>query len=336
MLSEDLKSAIKRYYNQHRSYRKTAVFFRISKDTVRRVVLNLYTEVKKKPGPDMKLTRRDETRIKKFIRSEVDAGRRVTAAKIKETLQLTVNKSTISRHLNRMKFFYQEFVKTLPLSKEHRKARIKFVRDLITDAIDYKKIVFSDEKRFSLDGPDNYMSYQDTHTKNAHRTKSSVRIKRQSGGGSVMILGYITYEGDFEIKILPSHYKAVNYLDDLKEIIESISFKYGVNNKIWQQDNCTVHTAKIVMDYFKEYEINHLIWPSRSPDLNIIENLWQVMSTIVYSNGQFRTRNDLISALKNAAVLIRNEKKDVIKSLYDSFPNRIVDILKFKGSKLKY
>ena len=65
--------------------------------------------------------------------------------------------------------------------------------------------------------------------------------------------------------------------DNLKSLSDQIHpmvaepFREG--NTIFQDDNASIHTAKIV---YEEYsiEVEHPIWAPQSLDVNIIENLW--------------------------------------------------------------
>jgi hypothetical protein len=42
----------------------------------------------------------------------------------------------------------------------------------------------------------------------------------------------------------------------------------------FQQDNDPKHTANIVRAWFEGNQVDLLPWPPNSPDINIIENLW--------------------------------------------------------------
>lgn len=55
---------------------------------------------------------------------------------------------------------------------------------------------------------------------------------------------------------------------------------------IFQQNNSAVYTARDVQAYCRMKVIDILLWPVRSPDRNIIENRWQILSREIYSRGK--------------------------------------------------
>ncbi|GFV08088.1 transposable element Tcb1 transposase [Trichonephila clavipes] len=55
------------------------------------------------------------------------------------------------------------------------------------------------------------------------------------------------------------------------------------NDAIYQQDNAKCHTAGSVRAWFEEHQDEFIVlpWPTNSPNLNPIDNLWNHLDRIV-------------------------------------------------------
>ena len=90
--------------------------------------------------------------------------------------------------------------------------------------------------------------------------------------------GWIHLYGVGELAQIEGRFKAEQYLEILEEVmlpsVRAIALPYP-ETIVFMQDNCSIHTAKIVKKWFEEQRNLELMpWPSRSCDLNPIENVW--------------------------------------------------------------
>lgn len=238
-----------------------------------------------------------------------------------------------------------------PLQPQHYSARLEFAWDKKTWTDEWRNVVFSDEKRFNLDGPDGYSGYW-----HDLRKEEKVFSARQNGnfyhilsffisiypifkgGGTLMFWGGFGYYGLLPIVKTSNKLNATGYQDILQKSLinngQNIT-DAGVHGYIFQQDNASIHTAISTRKYISDLEnVQLLEWPSRSPDLNPMENLWGVLARRVYGNGkQYSTLSQLESAVYREWYSIENT---ILENLINSMPNRMGQVLISKGGNTKY
>ena len=131
--------------------------------------------------------------------------------------------------------------------------------------------------------------------------------------------------------------KSQDYLKILSDQIHPMVVElFPEGNTNFQDDNAPIHTAKIVSECHEEHssEVEHLIWPPQSPDLNIIEDLWFILEK------QVRSRYPPPSSLKELETVLAEEwtkiSLETIQTLYEPIPRRIQAVITAKGGPTPY
>ncbi|KAL7727430.1 hypothetical protein ACLKA6_017554 [Drosophila palustris] len=203
--------------------------------------------------------------------------------------------------------------------------RLNFARAHMTWSTQWQHVVFSDEKKFNLEGPDGYNYYFHDLRKEEHHLD---RLHSRVDG--VMVWGAISYFGTCELQFLTSRMNAQHYNEVLKTAFPH--FQNVFHNL--QHDNAPIHTARSVKSWIQDQNVDLLDWPPYSPDLNIIENVWGWLARKVYESGkQYSNKTELIEGIKHAWSTI---SLNYIEQLYHSIPNRIFEVIANNGGTTHY
>ena len=180
-----------------------------------------------------------------------------------------------------------------------------------------------------MDGPDGgsyYWGDKDTFI---------VKDNRNFGGGSLMIHLTVSYDGPIILNEIKGRIDSEKYIELLEErVLSIIDLHYSRSSFIWQQGNASIHVSKSSREFFEKQHINVLDWPARSPDLNIVENMFSYISRRVYSdNREFSSPNELWDEISDG---VTNIPKEYIDSLYNSVGKRFCEVLLGQGRATEY
>ena len=109
-------------------------------------------------------------------------------------------------------------------------------------------------------------------------------------------------------------------------IVPIIKLNYG-EDCFFQEDNCAIHKANAVQNFMKNSKINILNWSARSPDLNVVEDIWKLLSNDIYDGVQFRKISDLKEKINNVIHQFNCTKREKLKELFLTIRKRLWTLL---------
>jgi hypothetical protein len=198
----------------------------------------------------------------------------------------------------------------------------------------WKHVGFSDESKFMLFGSDGRLYCR--RRPGEALAPQNVQPMVKYGGRSVMVWGVITWNGVGCLIRVVGKMNAEQYCNILLEgLLGTLSDQnIGCSHFIFQQDNDPKHTSGRARRWFEENRLKVLPWPPSSPDLNIIEHVWDAIDCAI------RRRKHCPLNLDKLWEVIQEEWKNLdikfIRHLYHSLPHCLAALKAARGQHTKY
>jgi transposase len=283
----------------------------------------------RKPGSGArrKTTPKQDRRIK-FL---VTRDRRMPAKAIKQDLGLDhVSESLIRRRVREWGFVGGWSRKKPFVSDTNRRKRVQWAREHLGWTKDqWARVLFSDESPYTIRGSTRFRVWRHPNDRYSPKVVKST-IKHSA---KVMVWGCFAAHGVGHL------HRVVGIMDQkqyrqilIHHMKPSAKSLFGKGKFVFQQDNDPKHTAKSVRDYLANTGIEVLDWPSQSPDLNPIENLWAIIEQRLAS----RVAKNEAELFKMLSDCWSNLAPELLNALVESMPRRCQAVIDNKGFPTKY
>lgn len=330
--STDIRQKIVEMFGRNVNQKSISELLDIPKSVVSRIIKRYQergsVETAHRSGRPRKSSLRDDIRVFRTIKSNPF----LSARQIQQEVLPTVSSRTIQRRLVEKGMLSRRPAKKPLLKARHRQARLEFAQQHQHWTISqWRNVLFSDESKFDLFKSDGMCRVRRPKGQRLNPRYYKPTVKH--GGGSVMVWGCFSGHGVGPINRIEGIMDRFVYKDILKDVM--LPYAEWEMPLLWsfQHDNDPKHASKIVKDFLQESQISVLKWPSQSPDINPIENLWEILDRKIRNLNTYSNKASLYDAIVNAWNSIPRE---TIDALINSMPRRCAEIIKNKGYAIKY
>jgi transposase len=272
--------------------------------------------------------------------------RQITTGKLDNAVQAThfinnilpnpVSAQTVRNALKENGFSSVVKKKCPLLRRCHREDRLKFAKYHENWTVeDWKRVLWSDETKINRIGSDGRV-----YTWKGRGEPLSDRITtptvKHGGGNNLMVWGCMGWNGVGKLVEVQGAMKSQQYCDIMNiGVVESFEkLEIPKEERVFQQDNDPKHTSKMASQWFEDNNIQVLVWPSQSPDLNPIEHLWMHLKRALQ---KYPTSPKGVHELWDRLEMEWNGiTAETCQTLIESMPRRIKAVIKAKGGHTKY
>ncbi|GFT19328.1 transposable element Tcb2 transposase [Trichonephila clavipes] len=238
----------------------------------------------------------------RYIVLSAKRNRRTTAQQVANQFLAAsgkqISRNTVARRLRGGGLYARRPVVCVPLTRQHRTARLQWCREHHNwTEQDWACVLFSDESKFSLSSDcRRTLIWRESGT--AYRPENILEKDRYPTCSIKMWAG-IMINGRTRLHVVANGtMTGQRYIDEV--LLPHVRlFRGAVGDKfVFMDENATCHRTLAVQDCLYSEGIQRLVWPARSPDLNPIENVWDALGRQVAGRNYLPTnKNTLIRAL---------------------------------------
>ena len=320
------RSVILHYWNNgHRSASDIAHLTKIPIRTVRYNIAKIKdrgtVEDRPRIGRPRKIKSVDSKAIGQWIRREKDITAKEMTEKLSQERHRDVSRWTVQRHLQRM-----GYKNTLPhgtpmLTQEHKEARVWWA--ILHKDDDWSRTVFTDETCYQL--------FRNTIRRWSKTPKAEVK-RIPKNRQKIMVWGGISVKGLVGLYAFQDIMDGAYYVRILKNhLIPNARKQFGRRWRL-QQDNGPKHRSRLAKEFLNEQVPEVIEWPSNSPDVNPVENLWSILK----HRGEKRKPSNLNKL--DTFLHEEWEKCDLslLNNLIKSMKTRCTALIDSKGERINY
>lgn len=151
---------------------------------------------------------------------------------------------------------------------------------------------------------------------------------------SIMVWSIISGKGTGRLYIVDGTMRQDQYIQVLRtKMLPQTTEWFPNGNFVFMHDSAPCHKAKKVTAFLEEKGVEVLEWPGNSPDLNPIENLWELMKREI-GKEKITNKRALIERLIEVWHRSETIQNNCLKCI-QSMPQRVKAVISARGGVTK-
>lgn len=293
-----LRKLIIEQYKRGKSQIDIVKQYELHKSTVCRIIRRYKdtgtVEVIHKGGRPRKTTSRQDTLMARYIKKNPF----VSSAQLVKSLELPIAARSVRRRAVEAGLFARRPAKKPLISKKNQCKRLEFAKQHVNWTVaQWKNVFFTDESKFNLFGSDGKQTVRRPAGKRLESKYVRKTVKHY--GGNIVVWGGFSYAGPGPIHLIEGIMDSFMYQAILNDVMlpyveEEMPLRWTL-----VQDNDPKHTSRSTKQWLSEHSISTMDWPPQSPDLNPIENLWDIADRQI-DRENVRNKHQLFEQVQHA------------------------------------
>jgi len=236
-----------------------------------------------------------------------------------ENKGVKIDERTVRRRLHEAGAKYNKPLSKPLLTENHRDKRLKWAEDQTTT--NWDQVIFTDETTIRLNSVKGLVWNLPGKKKIVRTVKHPIKVN---------VWGCFSSKGFGRIVCFNENLNAELMCDIYKYgLLPTARKQFGHDSTLWklQEDNDPKHTSKLAINWKKNNDVYKIDWPSMSPDLAPIENVWQLLKMKIRKKN-LSTYQSLVSAIKREW---KSLPRELAVKLVHSMNNRISEVIESHG-----